>query len=74
MKKLYLSFFLLTVVLSAPVAAQQVQWLNSSPINFSQNPELTQQPACVSGNKIYAVRMVNFAVNNGLLKIGRAHV
>jgi len=65
MKKIYFSF-LIAALLTNFSSAQQAQWLTSVPINYSFNPETPQQPACVSGNKIFAGRMVDFNLSFGV--------
>lgn len=70
MKKIYLSFLISSLFLPVFSSAQHVQWLESTPINFNLNPELTEQPIFVAGNKIYAARMVDFALNYGVQIFG----
>ena len=71
MKKIYFSFLVLaSFSFSGFTFAQQVQWLHSAPINYSLNPEMPVQPACVSGDKIFAARLVNYSLNFGVDILG----
>jgi hypothetical protein len=63
MKKIYFALLVAALAFSGHMKAQDVQWLASSTINYTLNPSLTQQPACASANRIYAARMVDFALN-----------
>ena len=65
MKKIYPFFFAVFLMIPMLSGAQQMQWLNSTPVNYSFNPETPQQPACQSGNKIYAARLVDFGISYG---------
>lgn len=74
MKKIYLAFFISAIFFSELSEAQHVQWMNSTPINYSMNPALPQQPISVSANKIFAARMTSFAFNFGVDNFGSAAI
>ncbi len=66
MKKIYFTFLLVSTLLPAITSAQQMQWLQSTPINYNLNPEMPRQPICISGDHIYAAKMVSFGLSYGI--------
>lgn len=66
MKKFFASILLTSIFISPIASAQQMQWLNSTPVNYSLNPEMPRQPSCISEDNIYAARMVDFALSYGI--------
>jgi hypothetical protein len=65
MQKIYLFLFLLTTITFSSSSAQQMQWLTSTPVNYSFNPDALNQPAFVSGNKLFAARLEAFNITFG---------
>src|SRR3982751_2718330 len=62
MKKIYTTFLISVFAFAGFTQAQDVQWLTSTLINYSLNPALPQQLACASANRVYAARMVDYAL------------
>jgi hypothetical protein len=70
MKKIYLAFLVFAFAFSELTEAQQVQWMTSTTINYSMNPEMPSQPACASANKIFAARLAGSCINYGIDMFG----
>ena len=66
MKKIYSSLFIVALFIPQFLGAQHAQWLNSTPVNYNLNPEMPEQPACISGTHIYGARLVDFSLNFGI--------
>jgi len=66
MKKIYIAFLISALTFPTLAMAQSVQWMTSTSNNYVLNPELPLQPACASANRIYAARMVDFALDFSL--------
>ncbi len=66
MNKIYSAFIVALIFISTFSSAQQVKWLNATPVNYNLNPEMPRQPACMSGDMIFAARMVDFALSYGI--------
>lgn len=56
-----------TLLLTSSVAfSQTFDWVQSNPINYPFNPEMTQHASCISSSgKIYSGRLVNYLQNFG---------